>query len=87
MGVGVSPADQAVGNVGGVAVGGDTAVEVAISGNGTGVVDTRGLVVLGDIVATNLGKTLLETDIAVETCTVLDHALDHVVWARNDTSA
>lgn len=87
MGVGVSPADQTVGNVGGIAVGGNAAAEVAIRGNGTRVVDARSLVVLGHIVTANLGKTLLETDIAVETGTVLNHALDHVVWARNNTLA
>lgn len=87
MSFGVGPANETVGNVSGIAVGGNAAVEVAIGGDGTGVVDTRSLVVLVDVLAAGLLDSPLETDLAVETGTIRNHALDLIVGAGDNTLA
>lgn len=90
VGVGVRPADEAVGNVGGIAVGGNAAVEVTVASNGARVVNARSLVVLGDIVARLLDSLLdtpLETNLTVQASAVRDHALDLVVRAGHNTLA
>ena len=87
MGVGVGPANETVGDVRSVAVSGNAAVEVAIGGDGTRVVDTRGLVVLVDVLAGGLLDSPLETDLAVETGTIGNHTLDLIVRAGNNALA
>jgi hypothetical protein len=60
----------------------DSLSEILGRGDRAGVVDTRGLVVHGDVGSTCLGKTLLQPIAAGRTsCTVCDHLRDFALGA------
>lgn len=71
------PAQETVGNIGGIAVSSHTITEVSARSNGTGVVDTGSLVVLADIRSTTFSKTLLQAITRGSTSdTISDHLGD-----------